>query len=304
MNLNDLASFVHVVELGTISAAAKAEGVPKSTISRRIARLEDELGVELLRRSARSFALTDDGRMLHARSVAAVQELSDVATRLHECSEVPRGTLVITAPPDIAGSAGFATLLTEYRRSCPEVRVEVRLESRVIDLQREGVDVALRGHEGEIPGEAGLMSRSLGSARGGFYASPRYLAVHGTPSTPAELSEHALVLHEILVGRPLTLASAVGAQTVKLSSPAFVLNEFGLAQRLIEAGAGIGMLAAAWARPSLAAGLIGEVLPGWSIHLGRMSLVWPASRQLAPSVRRFVTLVTQRLALLTMIDEL
>lgn len=303
MNLNDLASFVHVVELGTISAAAEAEGVPKSTISRRIARLEDELGVELLRRSARSFALTDDGRMLHARSVAAVQELNEVATRLHECSEVPRGRLVITAPPDIAGSAGFATLLAEYRQSCPEVRIEVRLEARYVDLQREGVDVALRAHEGEIPGEGGLMARSLGYARAAFYASPSYLARQQAPSTLAELADHELVLHKLLVGRSLTLLSAAGEQVVKLGPSPFLLNDFGLAQRLIEAGAGIGMLAASWARPSLAAGVLVEVLPDWSAHLGRLSLVWPASRQLAPSVRAFVAHATERLALLTMNDD-
>ncbi|HVI01714.1 MAG TPA: LysR family transcriptional regulator, partial [Enhygromyxa sp.] len=163
MDLNDLASFVRVVELGTISAAAAAEGVPKSTISRRIARLEDELGVELLRRSARSFGLTEDGRMLHARSAAALQELADVERQLTQTDDIPRGRLVLTAPRDIAGSVAFAKLLAEYRSTYPDVRVEVRLERRYVDLIGEGVDVALRAHNGEIPGDAGLLTRSLGA---------------------------------------------------------------------------------------------------------------------------------------------
>ena len=294
MNLNDLASFVRVVELGTISAAAEAEGVPKSTISRRIARLEDELGVELLRRSARSFALTDDGRMLHARSCAALQELDEVADHLREASEVPRGRLLVAAPPNIAGSAGFAELLADYRRACPEVRVEVRLEARFVDLQREGVDVAIRAHDGAIPGEAGLMTRALGSTHAGFYASPRYLAEHGTPSDPAHLREHLLVLHKVLVDRPLQLSSATSEQTLKLSNPAFLLDDFRLIQQLLEADAGVGLIAEPWARPSVAAGVLAEALPGWSITLGRVSLVWPASRQLAPRVRSFVALVAER----------
>src|SRR5689334_7291184 len=124
MNLNDLASFIRVVELGTISAAAAAEGVPKSTISRRIARLEDELGVELLRRSARAFALTEDGQLLHARSTAALQELADVEQQLSETGESPRGRLVVSGPRDLGSSDTVTKMFAEYRTTYPEVDVE------------------------------------------------------------------------------------------------------------------------------------------------------------------------------------
>lgn len=303
MNLNDLASFVRVVELGTISAAAAAEAVPKSTISRRIARLEQELGVELLRRSARSFSLTEDGRTLHARSVAAVEELAEVTRQLRESSDVPRGKLLVSAPRDIAGSEVFALLLAEYQRSYPEVRVEVRLEGRYVDLAREGVDVALRAHEGPIPGDAGLLARSLGAPRAGFYASPSYLEAQGSPCSPAQLHEHALVLHKVLVGRPLELVSAGAEHSVKLSAPRLVLDDFGLVLRVVEAGAGIGLIAEAAARPSLVAGVLVPVLPDWSMRLGRLSLVWPASRQLAPRVRCFVALASERLAALAWVGK-
>lgn len=298
MDLNDLASFIRVVELGTISAAAAAEGVPKSTISRRIARLEDALGVELLRRAARSFALTEDGRLLHARSRAALQELADVELQLGEAGDVPRGRLVFSAPRDIASVESFARLLADYRASCPEVRVEVRLESRYVDLVGEGVDVALRAHEGQIPGDAGLMSRSLGHGRAKLYASPEYIERRGRPETLAELSEHELVLHKVLTRRPLVFECGGGQRTIKLGTPAFVLDDFELVRRVIEAGGGIGILAENSANDDLRGTLV-DVIPACSIPFGRLSLVWPASRHLAPRVRIFVDLAARRLGNLT-----
>jgi DNA-binding transcriptional LysR family regulator len=296
MNLTDLASFVRVVELGTISAAAAAEGVPKSTISRRIARLEDELGVELLRRSARSFALTESGVLLHARSAAALQELGDIERQLTDTSEVPRGRLVLSGPRDIATTEVFARLLEEYRTRHPNVSVEVRLESRYVDLIGEGVDVALRAHAGPIPGDAGLMSRLLGTSAARFYASPAYVARRGKPRSIAELSKHELVLHRVTIGRPLPLSSASGDErTLELAEPAICLDDFQLLRRMLELGCGIGLVPELAVSRALESEVLVPVLPKWSLQFGRLSLVWPASRHLAPRVRSFVDLATQRL---------
>jgi DNA-binding transcriptional LysR family regulator len=304
MNLNDLASFVRVVDLGTISAAAAAEGVPKSTISRRIARLEDELGVELLRRSARAFVLTEDGQLLHARSVAALQELVDIERQLTEVAEVPRGRLVVSGPRDIAGSDTIAKLFAEYRASYPAVDVEVRLEARYVDLIAENVDVALRAHGAEIPGGAGLMSRLIGASQGKLYTSPDYLARRGKPRSIAELAKHDLVLHKLMSSRPLVMRSTNGDErTLDVGRVAFSLDDFGLIRRMVEVGAGIGLLAEPGIGSSLRAGNLVPVLPAWSMQLGRLSLVWPASRHLSPRVRSFVDLATRRLANLAWVDE-
>ncbi len=180
MNLNDLASFVRVVDLGTISAAAAAEGVPKSTITRRVARLETELGVELLRRSARSFTVTDDGRLLHQRSSGAVRELMDAEQALAASAEMPNGRLVVTAL-DFGRSEAFAELVVGYRARYPDVTVEVRLENRAVDLIYEGVDVGIRG--GDVPGTSQLMARSFDMPPAGFYASPEYVQRREVPAT-------------------------------------------------------------------------------------------------------------------------
>jgi DNA-binding transcriptional LysR family regulator len=281
MNLNDLASFVRVVELGTITAAAAAEGVPKSTISRRIARLEDELGVELLRRSARAFALTEDGQLLHARSTAALQELADIEQRLTEAGEFPRGRLVVSGPRDIAGSDTIAKLFAEYRASYPAVDVEVRLEARYVDL----------------------MSRLIGKSEGRLYASPQYLAQRGKPRSITDLAKHDFVLHRVMIGRPLVLRSTnAGERSLDVGKIAFSLDDFGLLRRMVEVGGGIGLLAELSVGSSLRAGNLVPVLPAWSIQLGRLSLVWPASRHLSPRVRSFVDLATRRLADMAWVD--
>jgi DNA-binding transcriptional LysR family regulator len=304
MNLNDLASFVRVVELGTISAAAAAEGVPKSTISRRIARLEDELGVELLRRSARAFALTENGQVLHARSAVALQELVDIEQQLTEVAEVPRGRLVVSGPRDIAGSDTIAKLFAEYRASYPAVDVEIRLEARYVDLIAEGVDVALRAHGAEIPGGAGLMSRFIGGSQGKLYSSPDYLARRGKPRSIDDLAKHDLVLHKVMRARPIVMRSTKGNErSIDVGKIAFWLDDFGLIRRMVEVGAGIGLLAGLGVGSSLRAGNLVPVLPVWSTALGRLSLVWPESRHLSPRVRSFVDLATRRLADMAWVDE-
>jgi DNA-binding transcriptional LysR family regulator len=295
MNLDDVASFVRVVDLGTISAAAAAEGVPKSTISRRIARLEDALGVELLRRSPRSFALTEDGRLLHTRATGALQELANVEQALSDARETPRGTLVVTAPHDLGRSIAVAELLAQYRARYPEVSVHVRLEERVLDLVAEGVDVALRAHGGDIPGEAGLMTRSLGAQRARLYASPDYLARHEEPSSPAELDRHEVVAHSTASSRTLVLYHSDGTETRPSVSPAHRVNDFGLAQALVQSGAGIGILPDFAANEPEREGRLVCVLRDWSARSAQLSLVWPASRHLAPRVRAFIDLASRRL---------
>ncbi len=162
-NLNDLATFVRVAELGTISAAARAEGVPKSTISRRVARLEDDLGVELLRRSARSFTLTNEGQSLRARAVGAVRELESAANALVDLPSEPTGRLVITVPADLATAPVVIDLFVEYRERYPAVQLEVQMMDRFVDLVTEEIDVALRVHPSAIvPGDDALIARSLG----------------------------------------------------------------------------------------------------------------------------------------------
>jgi len=292
MKLNDLASFVHVVDMGTFSAAAAFEGVPKSTISRRITRLEDELGLELIRRSARSFTVTDDGKLLHQRSKSALKELMDVKQALVETSATPKGHLVVTVP-DLGRSETFIELISAYRKRYPEVSVELRLEDRVVDLLRESADIAIRAYGETIPGSHQMMSKSFHLSFIQFYASPGYIQEYGAPKVPSELKKHHTVLHAKAISRPIPLSSDEGQTTVTIDKPAVQINDFMLGRSLIEAGIGVGMLPQYAIGSSLQRGTLIRVLPGWSVSSIRFSLIWPASRHLAPRVRAFVDMAKE-----------
>jgi DNA-binding transcriptional LysR family regulator len=297
MNLTDLASFVRVVELGTLAAAARAEGVPKSTLSRRIARLEQDLGVALVRRSARAFALTEDGRLLYERSGGPLRELSRVGQALVEADQVPRGRLVLTAPHDLGASTEVVALVAELRRRHPEVQVELRLEDRVVDLVTEGVDVALRAHSGEVPGSGELMVRALGQGRSGLFASAGWVAAHRTPQRPQDLEHADLILHRAALGRQVELHGPGAPVTLDPARAVVLVNDFRAVRDLLLAGLGVGLLplrtpGQARVDPSLL-----RLLPAWSAPGGRLSLVWPASRHLAPRVRAFLDLATERLGI-------
>ncbi len=288
MNLNDLQSYVRVVELGTIAAAAREEGVPRSTITRRIARLEKTLGVELLRRSARSFALTDDGRLLHRLTTGAMREVGHATRALQSSSDIPRGRLVVAAP-DFARSEPFADLMVAYGSRFPHVEVDVQIDNRVVDFIHQGVDVAIRAHVGDIPGASDLMSRVFDLPPMGFYASPDYLARCSAPPSLDELSKHDLVLHRAGVGVPKPLTAESGETVaINLGEPRYRANDTLMVRALVEAGAGIGMLPGFVAAKAVERGALSPVLSGWVMRVGRVALLWPASRHLAPRVREFV----------------
>jgi len=290
MNLIDLETFVRVAELGTMSAAAKALGVPKSTVSRRISKLEDQLGVDLLVRGGRRFRLTDQGALIHERCGPALREISDVETALGDIQAEPTGTLRMTAPADVSLTPGFGRLISCYRRKYPKVTVELDLTNRVVDLIEEGFDVALRPATTEHS-SSGLMSRSVGSSSAGWYASPAYLLERGTPQTDADLADHDRILHLMMKDRPWRERFEV----IDPDTAAIFVNDFNTIRNLAVAGCGVAVMPCFVAMPAVAAGELTPVLSDFVRRDGILRLIWPASRHLAPRVRTFIDLAVETL---------
>ncbi|HVZ34573.1 MAG TPA: LysR family transcriptional regulator, partial [Polyangiaceae bacterium] len=178
----ELLAFAQTVDAKSLSRAASELGVPRATISRRLQRLEERLGTRLIRRSTRSLLLTDSGEALyrHARIVLAAVERAEASVR--QTDQAVRGELRVSVPPMLGES--FHELMIGFSERYPEVKLEVHASSAIVDLRRDGYDVAIRAAS-EI--EPGLIARTLARAPVVACAAPAYLERHGTPRSRREL---------------------------------------------------------------------------------------------------------------------
>lgn len=187
--LRAMTTFVRIVETGSLSAAAERLGTSPTSVVRSLAALEGELGVRLLNRTTRRMALTDEGREYFERCRRLLLEVEEAEAALLARQVTPAGRLVITAPV-MFGRLHLAPLVTDFLAAFPDVRIELLLVDRVVDLIDEGIDLALR--IGALP-ESSLVAMPLGSTRRILCASPAYLGRHGQPGHPDELPGHRAI---------------------------------------------------------------------------------------------------------------
>jgi len=298
MNLTDLETFVHVADQGTMSGAAERLGVPTSTVSRRVSRLEDALGMALLRRAHRSFTLTEHGQHLFTRCAPLFTELDTVLTALTDQSPEPRGLLRVTAPQDLGAAPFVADTMARFMERWPEVVLDVTLTNRRVMLAEEGYDVGLRAHGPQIPGGANLMVRRLGVSPMALFAAPSYLDRRGDPEDPGELAAHRCVSNTLFGGvHTWELAHDDQERSDRIVvEPTLESNDFNLLLAMALAGSGICVLPLFLAGPLMRQGLLTRVLPEWSLPGGHMSLLWPQSRHLAPRVRTFIDFMADAFA--------
>ena len=188
LDANDLILFAHVVDSGSFARAAERVGLPKSTLSRRIGALESQLGERLLTRSTRRLAITEFGERIleHAHRL---QEETEAAAAIAQFRQgTPRGVLRVSMPPDFR-ELDLTPILLDYATRYPEVRLELDLSPRRVDLLAERFDLAIRA-AARLPDDATLVARKLCDMVNGLYASPAYLQRYGEPASPAELLDH------------------------------------------------------------------------------------------------------------------
>lgn len=282
MNLNDLNTYLVVVEAGTFTGAAAQLGVPKSTVSRRVARLEEELGLALLVRSSRSFEISDDGRALYERCAPALREVADVERDLADSASAPRGRVRLTTSIDFGTTEYLAELLARYAERYPRVRVELQLTNRVVDLLEENIDLGFRTHIAALPSRDDLVARRIGQVTIGVYASPGYVERFGAPASVEALNEHRTLSHSraYLAAWP--------------SSPSLTADDYRPIAAMLAAGAGIGVLPDFVAAPHTGEDRLIRVLPDWAVPPATLSLVWLRSRHLAPRIRAFIDLAVEQ----------
>ena len=215
VDYNRIALFVRVVKAGSFTAAAAEVGLPKSSVSRSVSRLEQELGVRLLQRTTRKLSLTDAGHSYYESVRENVAALDSAEEAAREHGAAPTGTVRMTAAPDFVA---FAPLLAQFQRQHPGIRLDLLLTSRVVDLVSESVDLAVRA--GRLP-DSSLIARRIGSTDGALMASPEYLRRRGRPRSFAELASHEWVLYRAVAGRAsLILEGPEGPQTLEVAGRA------------------------------------------------------------------------------------
>lgn len=279
-DLNDVVALVRVVEAGSFTAAAAQLGLPKSAVSRRVARLEEALGVRLLQRTTRSLHLTDAGVAYHARAagaLAALGEARDVAT---EATGEPRGTVRLTGPIDLGGGV-LAEVLTMFAREYPKVCVDVELTGRLVDLVSEGFDLAIRA--GQLR-DSSLVARRLGEAQQVLVASPDYLKRKGTPKTVADLARHECILWRSRQGEAKwTLEGPRGSESVVVRG-SVAGDDFTFVRAVAAHGAGIALVPVPGTVPDFENGRLVPVLTEYRGPSSPVHLVYPSARFLPQRV--------------------
>lgn len=239
--LLDLRAFCLVIDLGSITAAAKALGETKSSVSRRIARLEHGLGVQLLRRSPRLVQATEDGLAYRMRVGRVLELLEDANTAVQQARATPSGHLRVTAPFDL-GVSLLAPLVAGFSERFPEVSVEMLLTEARLDFDAHQIDVALRVTTSLQ--DSSLIAHKLQSIEVGLFAAPAYLRRHGAVREPDDLQEHRMLLARATRGHAtLVLASRDGREHAKVRVRAAIsASDFSFSREAALAGAGIALV--------------------------------------------------------------
>ncbi|MDP2066587.1 MAG: LysR family transcriptional regulator [Burkholderiaceae bacterium] len=287
-DLNDMLYFAEVVDRGGFAAASRALGLPKSKLSRRVAGLEGALGVRLLHRTTRKLSLTAVGEQYHRHCVAMREDAQAAADAVAQAQSEPRGTIRVACPVTLAQTT-LGPILPQFLARYPQVRVDMRVSNRAVDLVDEGFDVALRVRS-SLDDSGSLVVKNFGTTQTLLVASPAQLARQGRPASVDELARLDTVnMSAAADGRASwPLVGPGGANHVLHHTPRYVADDLVTLKFAVLRGIGISVLPDYLCHDELRDRLLVPVLPGWSPRPGVFHAVFPSRRGLVPAVRRFL----------------
>ena len=289
--LDAMQAFAQVVEAGSFTEAARRLGRSKAAVSKYVSQLEARLGVTLLLRTTRSLRLTETGRAYHGRCVQLLEELADLEAAVGDAGRVPRGVLRVTAPPGLSEAFG-EDIIGDFARAHPQVTVDLHLSHEMVDLVREGFDVAIRVTE---PDDSSLIARRLADAPIVACASPAYLARAGAPRHPEDLRDHPCLVDTNFRNAGRWRFEVKGARlVVPVDGPVRVNSPLTVRSLAIQ-GLGIALLPGFVAREALADGRLVRILEGFEGYRWAVYILYPPRRHLSAKVRVFVDHVAARL---------
>jgi DNA-binding transcriptional LysR family regulator len=284
-------AFAAVVDAGGFAAAARDMGASRSQVNKQVAKLEERLGAQLLRRSTRSVTATEVGQAFYDRVQIVLGELDSAMASVRALQDTPVGRLRINAPMTF-GTRQLSDLLNDYMSAYAEVHVEVVLNDRFVDPIEEGFDLSIRISEPRA--QTSLIHREICRTERVLCAAPSYLAGHGAPATPAELSDHRCLHYGYQEsGLQWRLQGPGGAESVPIRC-AMWSNNGDVLQAAACAGQGIALLPTFIVGEALRRGELARVLPAYQLAPLTLQAIYPRHRHLSAKVRRFIELLEQR----------
>ena len=297
LDLNDLYYFAKVVEHGGFAAAGRALGQPKSKLSRRVALLEERLGVRLIHRSTRRFAVTDVGQTFHAHCRAMLVEAEAAADSIELTRSEPRGVIRLSCPTMLL-EFQVATMVVDFMRRYPEVQVHLDATNRRVDVIAEGLDLAIRVRPPPLE-DSDLVLRVLAERTQCLVAAPSLVERCGLPDGPADLQR----MPSAALGMPQDehawrLIGPGGAKEEVVHQPRLVTRGMSALRHAAIAGVAVVQLPSMVVRDALADGRLVQVVPGWAPPPEIVHAVFPSRRGLLPSVRMLIDHLADRFAAL------
>lgn len=289
--LSAMRVFVRVVQTGSFSAVGREMNSSQATISKKVAALETMLGVKLLTRSSRDHSLTEAGVEYFDKCLILLAELDEVEARVRSQVASPRGVLKITAPVAF-GRLILASLIKDFLQQFPDIRIDLSLSDRHVDLIAEGVDIAIRARKLE---DSTLIARPLFDNPMLPIASPEYLESHGTPQHPDDLKEHNCILYSLAREASIWRFRQADTTYYASASGSFQCDNGDTNLEVTLGGLGITQLPIWMVNEHLQAGRLVRLLPDYEADSIPFNAIFPQNRYVPLKVRCFIDFLKQKL---------
>ncbi len=294
-DLDDFYCFALVVEHGGFSAAERVTDIPKSKLSRRVYSLEENLGVRLIQRSSRHFAVTDIGMDIYRHAQVMMNAAQAAHDLVDHLSIQPRGVVKVSVPVDIAQNQ-LPKILPAFLKKYPEIRLQLMVSNRRVDVINEGIDIALRIRS-KLDDDPSLVLRQFALIQQSLFASQAYLNEFGDIKNPEQLSEHRILsLSEEHLDQQFILHGPDNQQKKVKVSPTVMGTNIHMLAQLASQSCGIALLPESAAEDFVKSGQLLPILPEWKAPHGVFHTVYPSRRGLLPAVRVFIDYLVEHLS--------
>lgn len=295
-DLDDFYCFALVVEHGGFSAAERATDIPKSKLSRRVYNLEERLGVRLIQRSSRHFAVTEIGMNVYRHAQVMMNAAQAAHDLVDHLSVKPRGVIKVTVPVDIAQNQ-LTKILPDFLKLYPEIRVQLIISNRRFDVINEGIDIALRVRS-NLDDDPSLVIRQFSTIEQHIFASQAYLNEYGSIKKPEDLTQHRILsLADDHLDQQIILHNKENQQEKVKVNPVIMASNLLMLANLASQNCGVALLPDTIASEYVRTGELVRILPDWKAPHGIFHAVYPSRRGQLPAVRVFIDYLVEQLSM-------